>query len=49
MRFLALHLEMKMESRLGLIKEHNSGFQMDREMVLMMETLRVRCSENHWE
>merc|ERR1739838_391409 len=45
----ALHLEMKMESHLDLMKEQNSVYQMDPLMVLMMASLRVHCLETHWE
>ena len=45
----ALHLDMKMESHLGLMNEQNWGFQMDHVMVLMMASLRVFCLEAHWE
>ena len=47
-KFWSLHLEIMMESHLGLMKEQYCNFQMYPLMVIMLASLRVSCLQTHW-
>ena len=47
-KFLALYLEMYMESRLGLMVEQSWDIFMGPLMILNMESLRAYCVDTHW-